>query len=100
MIGGLSSVIAQVTLLSGRGSGRPSGPVGFGTTSFCTAGSPPPSPEPTAVVVFAQPAVTPATPTDRAGAEGAAHEVAPGEPVFVWVHVSAEGDRRAVVRRD
>ena len=64
MTGGLSAVIAHVTLLSVRGSGRPFGPVGFGTTNFATAGLPaPPEPDPTAVVVLAQPAATPATPT-------------------------------------
>ena len=42
---------------------QPLGPVGFGTTNFCTAGLPPPEPDPTAVVVLAQPAATPATPS-------------------------------------
>ena len=97
-MGGLSSVIAQVTLLSVRGSGSPFGPVGFGTTNFCTAGLPPPAPEPTAVVVFAHPAATPGHAERGTGADSAAHQVAPGEPVFVWMHSVPSGDRRAVVR--
>src|SRR4051812_995519 len=59
--GWLSSVIAQVTLLSGRGRGRPSGPTGFATTSS----EPDPltlplSHAPIGVVVFAQPLTAPA----------------------------------------
>src|SRR5215813_7416844 len=58
--GWLSDVIAQVTLLSGRGSGRPSGPTGLATTSS----EPEPltlplSHAPMGVVVLAQPLVAP-----------------------------------------
>ena len=62
-IGSLSAVIAHVTALSGRGSGRPPGPVGFGTTRF---EEPSPSQAPIGVVVFSHPASSPIAPTPSA----------------------------------
>src|SRR6185295_6609027 len=61
-IGLLSSVIAQVTELSGRGSGSPAGPSGLATTSFAAAleTSPAASEAPIGVVVFSHPARAPA----------------------------------------
>src|SRR5436309_5827586 len=59
-IGLLSSVIAQVTELSMRGSGRPPGPVGFWTTSAAAAPVGPAASAPVGVVVFSQPATRPA----------------------------------------
>src|SRR5690242_13553032 len=59
--GWLSEVIAQVTLLSGRGSGRPSGPTGLATTrSEDDPLVPPFSHAPMGVVVLAQPLTAPA----------------------------------------
>ncbi len=63
MIGLFSSVIAQVTELSVRGSGSPPGPVGFWTTSSADGPLAPAASAPTGVVVFSQaanPATTPA----------------------------------------
>ena len=50
-----------MTALSGRGSGRPPGPIGFGTTRFDEPS--PPSQAPIGVVVFSHPASTPSAPT-------------------------------------
>ena len=57
---------------------------------------PPARTAPTAVVVFSQPAATPGHAHRGARADGAAHQVAPGEPVFVWMHAvrSAGSPRR------
>ena len=75
-----SSVIAQVTALSGRGSGRPAGPVGFGTTSLVAAPVAAPASAPIGVVVFSQPTAAPATlsPGHRPGR--ATHELTPAGP--------------------
>ncbi len=55
-------MIAQVTALSGRGSGNPAGPTGLGTTSSAAAfeTSPAASAAPIGVVVFSHPARAPA----------------------------------------
>jgi hypothetical protein len=66
LTGLFSSVIAQVTELSVRGSGRPPGPVGFWTTSSAEAPVGPAASAPIGVVVFshaASPAATPAPAT-------------------------------------
>src|SRR6185437_16873566 len=65
-IGLFSSVIAHVTALSGRGSGRPPGPTGLATTRPAAAPVGPPAPAPMGVVVFSQPASTPTAPSPTA----------------------------------
>jgi hypothetical protein len=70
LIGLLSSVMAHVMELSGRGSGRPAGPSGLGTTSSAAAfeTSPAASAAPIGVVVFSQPARAPAAVSPAAAA--------------------------------
>src|SRR5215213_1342347 len=93
LIGLFSSVMAQVTELSVRGSGSPAGPVGFGTTRSAAAPVGPPASAPTGVVVFshaARPAATPTPATAPAAPRASWRRVMP-ERSFGWATSAVQG---------
>ena len=98
MIGLFSSVIAQVTELSVRGSGSPAGPVGFWTTRSAAAPVGPPASAPTGVVVFSQAAKSRGNARARDRPGGSARQLAPGDAgaILRMLHVAPQS--RAATR--